>query len=96
MFRRVSLTTITLMLMLSLILSACASQQTPAPTVAPPVSQPTTAPATQPAEAPSQPQQITFAIEHFSVIAGTTWSGAHDRAGKRLEAAYRNVKYIYR
>ncbi len=96
MFRRVSLTTITLMVMLSLILSACASQQTPAPTVAPPVSQPTTAPATQPAEAPSQPQQITFAIEHFSVIAGTTWSGAHDRAGKRLEAAYPNVKYIYR
>ena len=25
----------------------------------------------------------TLAIEHFSVIEGTTWSGAHDRAGER-------------
>lgn len=41
-------------------------------------------------------ESITLAIEHFSVIEGTTWSGAHDRAGKRLEEAYDNVDYIFR
>lgn len=40
--------------------------------------------------------KVVLAIEHFSVIAGTTWSGAHDRAGKRLAEAYDNVDYIYR
>ncbi len=53
------------------------------------------APAATPTPAPSAPK-ITLAIEHFSVIAGTTWSGAHDRAGKRLAEAYDNVEYIYR
>ena len=38
----------------------------------------------------------TLAIEHFSIIAGTTWSGAHDRAAKRIADKYPNVKYIYR
>ncbi len=38
----------------------------------------------------------TLAIEHFSIIAGTTWSGAHDRAGKRIAEKYPNVEYIYR
>jgi basic membrane lipoprotein Med (substrate-binding protein (PBP1-ABC) superfamily) len=38
----------------------------------------------------------TLAILHFSVIKGTTWSGAHDRAGQRLAAKYPNVKYVYR
>jgi basic membrane lipoprotein Med (substrate-binding protein (PBP1-ABC) superfamily) len=38
----------------------------------------------------------TLAIEHFSIIAGTTWSGAHDRAGKRIAEKYPDVKYIYR
>ncbi len=38
----------------------------------------------------------TLAIEHFSIIEGTTWSGAHDRAGKRIAEKYPNVKYIYR
>ncbi len=38
----------------------------------------------------------TLAIEHFSIIEGTTWSGAHDRAGKRLEEKYPNVDYVYR
>jgi basic membrane protein A len=53
------------------------------------------APATP--EAAVQPEQeVTLAIEHFSVIEGTTWSGAHDRAGKRLAEKYPNVKYIYR
>lgn len=39
---------------------------------------------------------ITLAIEHFSVIEGTTWSGAHDRAGKRLAEKYDNVEYVFR
>jgi len=49
--------------------------------------------------APS-PQEVgegaTLAIEHFSVIEGTTWSGAHDRAGKRIAEKYPNVEYVYR
>ena len=38
----------------------------------------------------------TLAIEHFSVIEGTTWSGAHDRAGQRIAEKYDNVDYVYR
>ncbi len=38
----------------------------------------------------------TLAIEHFSIIKGTTWSGAHDRAGKRIAEKYPTVEYIYR
>ena len=41
-------------------------------------------------------KEITLAIEHFSVIEGTTWSGAQDRAGKRIAEKYPNVKYVYR
>lgn len=41
-------------------------------------------------------KNATLAILHFSVIKGTTWSGAHDRAGKRLQEKYPNVKYVYR
>lgn len=37
-----------------------------------------------------------LAIQHFSVIEGTTWSGAHDRAGKRLAEKYDNVQYVFR
>jgi len=40
--------------------------------------------------------KITLAILHFSPIAGTTWSGAHDRGAKRLAAKYPNVTYVYR
>jgi len=40
--------------------------------------------------------EATLAIEHFSIIAGTTWSGAHDRAAKRIAEKYPNVKYVYR
>lgn len=39
---------------------------------------------------------VTLAIEHFSPISGTTWSGAHDRAAKRLESKYPSLKYLYR
>jgi basic membrane lipoprotein Med (substrate-binding protein (PBP1-ABC) superfamily) len=38
----------------------------------------------------------TLAIEHFSIIEGTTWSGAQDRAGKRIAEKYPEVEYIYR
>jgi basic membrane protein A len=38
----------------------------------------------------------TLAILHFSVIEGTTWSGAQDRAGKRIAEKYPTVKYVYR
>ena len=41
-------------------------------------------------------ESVTLAIEHFSVIEGTTWSGAHDRAGQRLAEKYPNVEYVYR
>ena len=86
------------LLVASMALGACAPATTPAPE--PPAVQPTTAPA-QPTSAPAQPttaaaKPITLAIEHFSVIAGTTWSGAHDRAAKRIAAKYPNVTYVYR
>ncbi|MFQ5804450.1 MAG: BMP family ABC transporter substrate-binding protein [Candidatus Methylomirabilales bacterium] len=38
----------------------------------------------------------TLAIEHFSIIEGTTWSGAHDRAAQRIAEKYPNVQYVYR
>lgn len=38
----------------------------------------------------------TLAIMHFSIIEGTTWSGAHHRAGQRLEEKYPFVEYIFR
>jgi basic membrane lipoprotein Med (substrate-binding protein (PBP1-ABC) superfamily) len=41
-------------------------------------------------------KSATLAIEHFSVIQGTTWSGAHDRAGQRIAEKYANVDYVYR
>ena len=47
-------------------------------------------------EPPVVEEGATLAIEHFSVIEGTTWSGAHDRAGKRIAEAYPNVDYVYR
>ncbi len=73
-----------------------------APTPAQPTPQPTSPPAQKPTAPPAAPaataapKQATLAIEHFSVIKGTTWSGAHDRAAKRIAAKYPNVKYIYR
>lgn len=41
-------------------------------------------------------ENATLAILHFSVIEGTTWSGAQDRAGKRIAEKYPNVTYVYR
>lgn len=61
-----------------------------------PTAVPTTAPTAAPTAVPTAAKPITLAIEHFSIIAGTTWSGAHDRAAKRIAAKYPNVKYVYR
>jgi basic membrane protein A len=48
-------------------------------------------------EAPEEMEQpAILAIEHFSIIEGTTWSGAHDRAGQRIAEKYPNVEYVYR
>ena len=50
-----------------------------------------------PEEAPEESMEgATLAIQHFSVIEGTTWSGAHDRAGKRIAEKSENVDYVYR
>ncbi len=78
----------------ALLLAACQQAAAPAaqPTAAPAA---TEAPVAAATAAPAA-KDITLAIEHFSVIKGTTWSGAHDRAGKRLAAKYPNVKYVYR
>jgi basic membrane protein A len=93
-----------MILVASLVLASCAPASAPAtqapaePTAEP--AQPTaeaaqpTEEAMQPTEAPAEP--IVLAIEHFSVIEGTTWSGAHDRAGKRLAEKYPDVTYIFR
>ncbi|MEZ4590228.1 MAG: BMP family ABC transporter substrate-binding protein [Chloroflexota bacterium] len=47
-------------------------------------------------EAADASDDVTLAILHFSVIEGTTWSGAHDRAGERLAEKYDNVNYVFR
>jgi basic membrane protein A len=75
-------------LLATLVLGCGATEAPPAPTAAP-----TKAPEVAPTAAP---KEATLAIEHFSIIEGTTWSGAHDRAGKRIAEKYPNVKYIYR
>jgi basic membrane protein A len=60
-------------------------------------SQPTEVPTEVVEELPEEAiEGATLAIEHFSIIEGTTWSGAHDRAGKRIAEKYPNVEYIYR
>jgi basic membrane lipoprotein Med (substrate-binding protein (PBP1-ABC) superfamily) len=80
---------------------ACTSTDpTPEPTEAP-AEEEAEAPEEEEAEAPAEEMEeemrdATLAIEHFSVIEGTTWSGAHDRAGKRLAEKYDNVTYVFR
>lgn len=46
--------------------------------------------------AAAAPRPAVLAILHFSVIKGTTWSGAHHRAGQRIAQKYPNVRYVYR
>jgi len=44
---------------------------------------------------PKEPRKCVLVIEHFSPIAGTTWSGAHHRAGERLDDLYPWLEYVY-
>jgi basic membrane protein A len=46
--------------------------------------------------AATEREGATLAIEHFSIIEGTTWSGAHHRAGQRIAEKYPDVEYVYR
>jgi simple sugar transport system substrate-binding protein len=93
---------VALLLLLVLVLTLAACSQKPAATEAP-AAEPTKAMEEEKAEEPKEEakeeapeQEIVLAIEHFSIIKGTTWSGAHDRAGKRIAEKYPNVTYIYR
>jgi len=73
-------------------MTMCAQPQTSAPAAEVAVEAPAAV-----EEAPEEmAENATLAIEHFSVIEGTTWSGAHDRAGKRIAEKYDNVDYVFR
>jgi basic membrane protein A len=79
---------IAILVALAMVLIACAPAATEAPTEAP---------EQVPEEMPEETMEgATLAIEHFSVIEGTTWSGAHDRAGKRIHDKHDNVTYVFR
>lgn len=80
------------LLIAALLFAACAEPAAPAAKPAAPAQEEpaATAPAAE------MDDSITLAIEHFSIIEGTTWSGAHNRAGKRIAEKYDNVNYIFR
>jgi basic membrane protein A len=86
------------LLVASMLLGACAPSTPAAAPAEAPAEQPPAAeaPAEEAAEPAEEAMEITLAIQHFSVIAGTTWSGAHDRAAKRIAEKYPNVTYVYR
>ena len=92
------LSAIPLSLVLALVVGACAVQ----PPAAPAETEPETVEEVMAEEEMAEEEmaagekEATLAIEHFSIIEGTTWSGAHDRAGKRIAEKYPNVEYIYR
>ncbi len=94
MNKKVYLLLVFLLMGLGLLATACQSSAPAAKATEPPAAQPTEPPAAQPTKA--EAEKITLAIEHFSIIKGTTWSGAHDRAGKRIAAKYPNVDYVAR
>lgn len=92
---------VAMLVIASMVLASCAPAATPV--VEPPtlVAEQPTPVVEQPTAVEEQPtaveeQKITLAIEHFSVIEGTTWSGAQDRAGKRIAEKYPNVTYVFR
>ncbi len=96
MSKKVSLL-LALLVVASMLVTACQPAAAPAePTAAAPAEPAATTAAPAEPAAPAADEDITLAIEHFSVIEGTTWSGAHDRAGKRLAEKYPNVQYIFR
>jgi simple sugar transport system substrate-binding protein len=100
------------LLLIAVVVASASCGATPAPTEAPPPTEPPAAaeaeaeepaeaeaeePAAEEAEEPAAEEEgATLAIEHFSIIEGTTWSGAHDRAGKRIAEKYPNVEYVFR
>jgi len=87
-----------LLLVALMVISLLAACQPAATEVAPEPAAQEKAVATEPAaeEETGAEEGATLAIEHFSIIEGTTWSGAHDRAGKRIAEKYPNVDYVYR
>jgi len=90
---------IVVFVVLATLLVGCApTQPTPAPTAVPQAQPaPTAVPTQAPEKAPAaEAKAATLVIEHVSIIEGTTWSGAHDRAGKRIAEKYPNVEYVYR
>jgi len=82
---------IVISVMLAALVIGSTSCVAPTPAEAPP-------PATEAVEeAPEEMAEgATLAIEHFSIIEGTTWSGAHNRAGERIAEKYPDVEYVYR
>ncbi len=91
---------VALLVLLMMAMTMCAqpqSSEAPAEAEAPAETE-AEAPTEAPVEAAEEEmaEGATLAIEHFSVIEGTTWSGAHDRAGKRIAEKYPNVEYVFR
>jgi basic membrane protein A len=84
--------------MLAAVVLGSTSCAVPTPPEAPPPATEAAPAATEAMEeVPEEAQEgVTLAIEHFSIIEGTTWSGAHDRAGKRIAEKYPNVEYVFR
>lgn len=90
LFRKILI--VALLAVVLMAMTMCAQPQTSAPAAEVAVEAPAAV-----EEAPEEmAENATLAIEHFSVIEGTTWSGAHDRAGKRIAEKYDNVDYVFR
>ena len=85
---------LSLLLVVALVAAACSSPSEPSTQPAP-QSEPGSTSGTSTGGGGGGPA-VTLAIEHFSVIEGTTWSGAHHRAAQRLIEKYPTVSYIYR
>ena len=84
------------LMVVSLLLTAC-QPKVVEKTVTVPVPQVTTVVETVEVEKEVEVKEsATLAILHFSIIEGTTWSGAQNRAGQRIAEKYPNVQYVYR
>ncbi len=99
--KRIAFLLLALMVVFALVAGQCGAPAAtkeaaaPAPTEAPKKEEVKEEPKKEEAPAAEEAKAV-LAIEHFSIIEGTTWSGAHDRAGKRIADKYPNVEYIYR